>query len=162
MKWLLAIIGLLLSACDFTVPLSPKPLLPLDQRATGLWERELPEGKIERLLVLPLNDKEYFISWPEGDKTELYAKAHLFDYSGKTLVQLEWFGNSEGTVPDDDDIYQVAKYTIKDNVLEIDMLNPRVVGYDHNTTADLAAALEKNRNNPELFHDKMIYNQVLE
>ena len=162
MKWWPVILCFLVSACDFTVPLSLAPQLSLDQRVVGLWEGKMAGGNTERLLVLPLNDREYLLSWPKGANTELYARAHLFEYSGLTLVQLQWFGNSDGIVPDSDDVYQVATYTITDNRLVIEMLNPEVVGSVHKSTADLAAAIEKNRNNAALFHNKMVYDQILE
>lgn len=113
------------------------------------------------MLVLPFNDREYFLSWPEEAPTELYAKAHLFDFSGKTLVQLNWFGNSDGVVPDDDVVYQVAAYSITDDVLEIQMLNPDVVGNNHKSSADLAKAIEVNNGSPALFNNKMVFKRIL-
>ena len=159
-KLVFVVICLVLTACDFTVPLSISPQKPIDDRAIGLWERTKENGGTERMLVLPFNEREYFLSWPEGANTELYAKAHLFEFSDDTLVQLEWFGNSDGGVPDDNVIFQVARYSIKDGVLEIEMLNPDVVGKEHKSSAELAESIEANIDNPELFDRKMIFRKI--
>lgn len=156
-KLLIISISLLLVACDFTVSLSDKPEMMIDNRAVGLWERTKHDGHKERLLILPLNDREYFVSWPEGANTELYARAHLFDFSGRTLVQLQWFGNSDGGVPDDNQLYQIAAYAITDNGLEIRMLNADVTGKDFQTAGELAKAIKANADNPSLFREKMSY-----
>lgn len=161
MKKLLCVyICLVLAGCDFTVPLSAAPELPIDTRAVGLWEMAKPNGNTERLLILPFNDHEYFISWPEAASTELYAKAHLFNFSGMVLVQLQWFGNSDGAVPDDDRNYQIASYAITGDALEIQLLNTDVIGKEFQSAADLATAIEANKSNPDLFREKMIYKRV--
>ena len=159
-KLLFAITCLALAGCDFTVSLSDTPEMAIDSRATGLWETPKAHGYTERLLVLPFNEREYIIFWPKGGTTELYAKAHLFQLSGKTLVQLEWFGNSDGVVPDDNRNYQYASYKISDNELEIQLLNPDVVGKNFQSAAELAMAIEANKDNPALFRDKTTYKKV--
>ena len=161
MKSMLCVfICLLLVGCDFTVPLSGTPGMAIDTRAVGLWEMSKPNGKTERLLVLPFNDREYFISWPEDAPTELYARAHLFRFSGMVLVQLQWFGNSDGVVPDDERNYQIATYAMTGDALEIRMLNPDVIGKDFGSSADLARAIEANINNTDLFQEIMTYRKV--
>ena len=158
LKWLLfAFSTLLLAGCDFDVPLSGEPEMMIDTRALGLWERVNPDGDTERLLVMALNEKEYVICWPKGNPTELYARAFLFEYSGRTLVQLQWFGNSDGDVADSDRNFQVAAYAVTGDELEIHLLNADVTGKDFTSSADLAAAMEKHRDHPELFRDVMIF-----
>ena len=159
-KLLCAFILLVLAGCDFTVPLSTVPEMPIDARAVGLWEMAKPDGKTERLLILPFNDREYFVSWPEAAPTELYARAHLFKFSGMVLVQLQWFGNSDGVVPDDERNYQIATYNMTGDTLEIRMLNTNVIGKDFQSPADLARAIEANNSNPDLFQEIMAYKKV--
>ncbi len=164
---LFAIISLLLAGCDFTVPLSGKPEMAIDGRALGLWERVKPNGETERLLVMALNEREYILSWPKDAETELFARAHLFEFSGKTLVQLQWFGNSDGDAPDDDRVFgavqdddrvfQIAAYTMTGNALEIQLLNADLIGKDFQSSDELARALESNNDNPALFRDEMIF-----
>jgi hypothetical protein len=159
---LFAIISLLLAGCDFTAPLSGKPEMAIDGRALGLWERVKPDGETEQLLVMALNEEEYIISWPKGAATELFARAHLFEFSGKTLVQLQWFGNSDGDVPDDDApdddrVFQIASYTVTGDALEIRLLNADVTGKDFQSTDELARAIKNNHDNPNIFRSKMIF-----
>lgn len=161
MKMLLCVfVCLVLAGCDFTVPLSATPGMAIDTRAVGLWEMSKPDGKTERLLILPFNDREYFVSWPEAAPTELYARAHLFRFSGMVLVQLYWFGNSDGAVPDDERNYQIATYTMTGDALEIRLLNADLIGKDFRSAADLARAIEANNNNPDLFREIMAYKKV--
>ena len=158
MKWrLTVVVCLLLAGCDFTVPLSGKPEMVIDKQAVGLWERVLPDGDTERLLVMALNEREYVLCWPKGAGTELFARAHLFEYSSKSLVQLQWFGNSEGAAPDDDRVFQIAAYSVAGDVLEIRLLNADVTGKDFRSSDELARAIESNKDNPSLFLDVMIF-----
>lgn len=160
-KWLLVILsGLLLAGCDFTVPLSKKPEIIIDKRVAGLWERTKTDGKTERMLVLPINEYEYFIAWPKGANTELYARAYQFEFSGRTTVQLQWFGNSDGGTPDDNRQYQLAVYDMTGDTLEIRLLNADIVGKDHESSDKLAAAIIANDNNSSLFREKMTFNKV--
>lgn len=150
---------LLLTACDFTVPLSPSPRMMVDKPALGLWQRTTSRGNTERLLVLQLGEREYLIVWPKGANTELYARAHLFEYAGSTLVQLQWFGNSNGDVPDDDRNYQIASYGISADRLSVRLLNTDVIGKEFSTADDLAAAIDSNSNDPELFGEEMLFHR---
>ena len=45
----------LLAGCDYTVPLVKTPNAGIDAAVVGLWQRSGEGGKIESLLVLPLN-----------------------------------------------------------------------------------------------------------
>ena len=148
---------LLLAACDFTVSLSEKPQMRIDDRATGLWQRTKPDGGTESLLILPLDEHEYFISWPHGAKTELYARAHLFKLDGMTLVQLRWFGNSEGNIPDDDRNYQIADYTIHGETLTIRLVNADTIGRDFDSADELAAAIGAERDTPSLYKTSIMF-----
>lgn len=158
LKWLLfTITALMLAGCDFDVPLSGEPEMTIDNRALGLWERVNPDGDRESLLVMALNEREYVICWPKGNPTELFARAYLFEHSGRTLVQLQWFGNSDGDAPDDDRNFQVAAYSVAGDELEIHLLNADVTGKDFTSSGELAAAMEKQRDNPAFFRDVMIF-----
>jgi hypothetical protein len=154
---LLSIACTVLAGCDFRVPLADTPELAIDSRAIGLWERTKPDGKSERL---PLNDHEYFVSWPEGAHHELFASAHLVEFSGKTLVQIKRFGASDGTVPDDDRVFRIATYAQSGDELEIRLLDAEVIGKDFRSSADLARVVEAHGDNPTLFRDKMVFNRI--
>jgi hypothetical protein len=158
--FLVTLAAIVLTACDFTVSLSEKPEMRIDENATGLWQRTKPDGDTESLLILPLDEYEYFISWPEGAKTELYARAHLFELTGMTLVQLQWFGNSDGDIPDDDRNYQYADYTIKATTLTIRLLNADIIGRDFHSADELAQAIVAERDNPELYRDALTFRKM--
>lgn len=158
--FLVTLAAVLLTACDFTVSLSKKPEMRIDDRVTGLWQRTKPDGGVESLLILPLNEYEYFISWPHGAKTELYARAHLFELAGMTLVQLQWFGNSDGDIPDDDRNYQVADYSMDDTTLTIRLVNADTIGSDFHSADELAEAIVADRDNPSLYRDALGFSKM--
>lgn len=157
---LLMFVCLHLAGCDFTVPLAGVSETAIDIQAVGLWERTRQDGTTENLLVLPLNQHEYIIAWPKGGSRELFTRARLIEFSGKTLVQLQWLGTSDGAVADDDRIYQIAAYHIKDSDLEIRLLNPGVVGKNHSSAADLASAIEARSDHPDLFRDGLRFHRA--
>ena len=159
-KTLLFVVCFVFAGCDYEVPLSASPKMTIDNRAVGLWEQTKEDGKKEYLLVLPLNKYEYLLVWPKGNTSELYARAHLFEFNGNRLVQLEWFGNSDGGVPDDNRIYQIGKYAISGDTMETQLLNTDVVNKNSNTSVELAEAIKSNSSNPSLFRKKIIYKKI--
>src|SRR5580658_2328884 len=96
----------LLAGCDYTVPLVKTPGTEIDKSVLGLWQRPIAEGKIEQLLVLPLDKNEYLVSYPLDAKEGMFARACLCRTDDKTLVQLKWFGTAEGKLPDDERVFQ--------------------------------------------------------
>lgn len=156
-RFLIGLIYLVLSGCDYPVPLAGEPDIPVDERAVGRWERVRQDGTSEELLILPLDDKEYVLSWPAGSSRELFARAYLFNHSGETLVQLEWIGTSEGKVPDDGVVYQIAAYNLTEDTLAIRLLNPAVTGKDFDTTGELAGSIDANHDNPGLFREAITF-----
>jgi len=151
-------IGLaLLTACDYTVPLSKTPELPIDPALVGAWTRSKENRQSERLLVLPLGPNEYLVSFPAGEKNAMFAHACLCRANERTLVQLTWFGTAQGTIPDDNRVYQFAAYTLKDDTLYVSLLNADVVKRDLQTADALVQAMAANRENPELFREAMSF-----
>ena len=151
-------IGLaLLTACDYTVPLSKTPELPIDPALVGAWTRSKENRQSERLLVLPLGPNEYLVSFPAGEKNAMFARACLCRANDRTLVQLTWFGTAQGTVPDDNRIYQYAAYNVKDGTLYASLLNADVVKRDLQTAEALTQSIADNKDNPVLFREAMIF-----
>jgi hypothetical protein len=160
-EWLLAmVIGAVATGCDYVVPLAGTPRMDLDSRIVGAWERKGDNDQVERLLVLPLSQREYMVAFPAGVKNTLYAKAWLCKGGGKTLVQLQWFGTGEGKVPDDKRVYQCAAYEVDGDRLTVRMVSTEVVNRDLATSADLAGAVEANQEKPTLFGDPMVFQKA--
>jgi hypothetical protein len=151
--------AVLLVGCDFTVPLVTTPRIEIDKSVIGLWQTSTEDGKIEQLLVLPLDNKEYLVSYPTT-KDGMFARACLCRTDGKTLVQLKWFGNAEGNPPDDNRVYQFLSYSVSGDKLTIRMLNSDVVNKDATSTKELAKSIAANRDNPNLFKPGGVFTKV--
>ncbi len=149
-----------LAGCDYTVPLAEKPALKIDAALVGLWQRPKDHGQIERLLVLPLNEREYMISFPSDSKDAMFAKACLCRAGELTIVQLEWFGTAKGGLPEDRRVFQFADYSVAGDALTVRLLNTEVVNKELKSSGELAKAIADNRAKPDLFRDKMVFTKV--
>ena len=153
---LLPIACALLMGCDYVVPLVKTPALAIDNAVMGLWQ-PAKTNDAEALLVLPLDTHQYLVEYHAGDKDALFAKACLCRVGGKTLVQLEWFGTAEGTLPDNKVVFQFASYSVKGDELTVRLLNADVVKKDAATSDDLAKRIVENIGNPDCFREPMVF-----
>ena len=152
---------LFVAACDYKIALVQKPSIKIDKKLIGVWERSNDQGKIEKLLILPLNEYEYLISFPAESKNSMFAKACFFKCSGKTLVQLCWLGTSKGVISNDGRDFQYAVYTIKNNQLRASLLNTAVVNKNIASDSELVNAIKKNINDPKLFKKPMVFERTM-
>lgn len=157
---LVSLAGAVLAACDYTVPLVAAPQIDIDRSGIGVWERSGGSARGERLLVLPLGEKEYLVSYPAGAGDAMYARGAFWQGAGTTLVQLEWIGTARGEPSDSERTYQYAAYELEDDVLRIRLLDPDVVDRDIDTPSQLAAAIESNPGDPDLFRAPMRFRRV--
>jgi hypothetical protein len=112
------------------------------------------------MLVLPLNEYEYLVSWPAGKAGELYARGHLIEFTGQTLLQLQWLGSSSGAWLEEDGLYQVANYTVTPGGLSVRWLNPDIINRDVSSSLRLADAVAHNRGHPRLFREPVVFRKV--
>ena len=157
--WIVAVCAML-AGCDYTVPLVTAPALDIDRAIMGVWERTTAQKQTERLLVLPLDQRQYLVAYPAGETHTMYAKGCLAKCADKTFVQLEWFGTADGKEPEDTRVYQLATYTLKGDELTVRMVSTDVVSKDITTSADLAKSIEKNKAKPELLGEPMVFKKA--
>lgn len=150
----------LLAGCDYTVPLVETAGMPIDVGVVGLWQRVDADNNSERLLVLPLNEREYLVVYPAESKEALFACGSLWRNEGFTLVQLDWFGTAQGKLPEDRRTFQYADYSLEADKLTLRLLNPEAVTRDAASTAALSAAIAANLKNPQLFRAAMVFSKV--
>lgn len=158
----LCILGLVLAGCEYTVPLAATPELKLDPAVVGVWQRDFPDGKKERLLVLPLGETEYLVSFPAESADAMFARACLVKVGEQTLVQLRWFGTARGNLPEDGRVYQYVAYSATEGTLSLQLLNSDVVPKDIPTTEGLLQAIAASTEHPDLFREPMMFQQVKE
>jgi len=156
----LCILGLVLAGCEYTVPLAATPELKLDPAVVGVWQRVLPDGKKERLLVLPLGETEYLVSLPSETADAMFARACLVKVGEETLAQLRWFGNARGALPADGRAYQYVTYSVIEGTLSLQLLNSDIVPKDIRTTEDLFRAIAANLDHPDLLREPMVFEKA--
>lgn len=156
-KWMMPLLVGLLTGCEYTVPLVTVPLIDIDTSIVGLWERTKSDGQSESLLILPLDEKEYLVSYPAGVSDSMYARGALWHGPDRTLVQLDWFGSGKGNLAVGDRTFQYVTYEVKADALTIWLVNADVISKDVATTEELAAALALNRDHPELLKDPITF-----
>lgn len=149
-----------LAGCEYTTPLAREPKLPIDKALIGLWERQKTGDKTESLLVLPLNDREYLVSFPAGTPDAMFGKACLWSESGLTLVQLDWFGTAKAGLPRDKRTFQFAAYSAGGETLKFRMLSTAVVPENTASPSELAELIVRNRDDADLFREEMTFTRV--
>ena len=150
----------LLAGCDYTVPLVKTPDAGIDSAVVGLWQRSGEDGKMESLLVLPLNKQEYMVSFPAGSTNAMFARACLCRSAAATLVQLEWVGTAQGKLPEDNRVFQFAAYSVARDTITIRLLNADLVNRNVKSPAELAKAIADNKDKPDLFRNEMVFRKV--
>lgn len=150
----------ILAGCDYAVPLVKTPELAIDPGGIGLWQRSKEDGQKESLLVLPLNKHEYMVSFPAGSENAMFARACLCRTADRTLVQLEWVGTAQGKLPEDNRVFQFATYSVVGDTLTVRMLNADIVKKEVTSSDELAKAIAGNKDNPNIFRDKMVFTKV--
>lgn len=148
--------GLLFAACDYDVALVNALDVEIDNALVGSWNG-VDEG--EGLLVLPLGEREYLVSYPAGAPDAMFARGRVWRDAGLTLVQLDWFGNASGEI-NDGARYQYATYAIDENALRIRLLNTSVVSKDLMSPDALAKRIHENKDHADLFRDEMVFEKA--
>lgn len=157
---ILTILCTFVVGCEFTVPLVDKPAVDINPALLGIWQRTQEDGKVEKLLILPLSEREYLVSWPASVEDALFARACLTSAGDTPLAQLRWFGSAKGELMEDDRVYQFATYAVDDQKLTIRMLNADLVGRDAPSTEALIAAIARHKAAPDLFLESMVFHKV--
>ncbi len=143
--------------CDYEVALVEAPGIPIDKSLIGRWQKANTDNHVKTLLVLPLDEYEYLVSFPADSENAMFARACLWRNSGLTLVQLNWFGTAQANLPDDDRTFQYAAFKLEDGRLEVKLLNPDVVAGAASSSAELIEALTDNLDNERIFRRKMVF-----
>lgn len=158
-KLLLVFVCGMLAGCDYTVPLVKNPALPIDPTVVGLWQRT-DAGQSETLLVLPLGKNEYMISYPAQSKDAMFARGCRCQAGRLDLVQLEWFGTAQGTIAENNKVFQFAAYTVTGSSLSVKLLNPDVVKRDAASSEALVQSIADNAGKTNLFRDEMVFKKI--
>ena len=149
-----------LGGCDYTTPLVATPEIEIDQALVGLWQSTKPGGPADKLLVLPLNPREYLVSYPAGKDDAMFGRGCLWRGAGLTLVQLDWFGTARAALPEDRRTFQFAAYTVAGGQLSVRLLNADLVKNDVQTPDELAKAIAAHKDDETLFREALLFKQI--
>lgn len=149
-----------LGGCDYTTPLVATPEIEIDQALVGLWQSTKPGEPADKLLILPLNPREYLVSYPAGKDDAMFGRGCLWRGAGLTLVQLDWFGTARAALPEDRRTFQFAAYTVAGGQLSVRLLNADLVKNDVQTPDELAKAIAAHKNDAALFREALLFKQI--
>jgi len=156
--WLIAAAaGAALAGCEYAVPVAKEPSGKADRALVGVWNR-VQAGHTERLLVLPMSEKEWLVSLPSNTEDAMFARAWPVRAAGLDLVQLQWIGTARGALPEDDKIYQLAAWTIEGDTLTVRMVNG--IGVGATSAKDLIRELAAQKDRADFFREPMVYERV--
>ena len=156
----------LLVGCDYDVKLAEKPSRPMDTALIGMWEQQgTPKGEETKYLqILPLSKNEYvFLHYDVPEEGVFPFRAWRCEAAGFTFIQHTWPYREIDNEPDDYiGAYMYNTCQIVGDKLIIRQLNKNVVGSrkEITTPAALIAAIEANRDNPELFREESVFTRA--
>jgi len=149
-----------LAGCDYSVPLVETPSISRDDAVLGSWEKRLVNGELQRLLILPMDDREYLVVFPAKSKNAMFSRAALWSGPWGKWAQLDWLGTEDGEIPENDLTYQFAMYTVDEDELIIQLLNPDIVSGKKKSALEIEKSIVENHNHPRLFREAMIFRKV--
>ena len=150
-----------LCGCEYSVP-AGKPGLSLDNALMGIWEK-IPDNEKDKdkikILVLKYSDTEYLAVY-SNDTDTLYFRGYPVKIGDMNAVQIQWVGTNKGPLEDKDRKYHIISANLKDNILEIKILNNSLISKDIKSQEELKNKILQNKNNPELFRDPGLFRKV--
>jgi hypothetical protein len=155
--FILVMILLVLTACNYRAPLVGEASLPIDQALLGTWEfiHEDRAGRetSERVVIRQGSANLYAIEYIHGESM-IYFKGWLAELEGIHFVQLEVTGTDDGPVGAKDAyLFIVFSYAFDNGGLVVRSLNTDLVDEDLEETAALQAAFAAHRDDPNLFDE---------
>lgn len=142
----LALGCLLLSGCDYEVPLTPAPTHPIDARLLGDWVSiEKDTQKEEGMKVRKLDDSTYAVSI-DGDIYRVYHS----DFADTAFVSVQDL-NSDARK------YLFYRWSLSADGRQLTLQNisTKVIPDTTKTGATLQNLIKQNLANPKLFNDEL-------
>jgi len=163
-KTLIVMGFLLISACDYQVPLSASNIIPIDNGALGIWqlvnEKEEP-AEADVVTILRFSDTEYLLQH-RSNGFSIYFRAYLIDVVDRVLLQAEVIGSEEGPPKESyKELFSVIAYTIEGDELTFSSLNTELIDTGISSSEVLRDAFIKEKDNPDLFTDQTRFKRVL-
>ena len=147
---LVAAVGLLISGCDFDVPLTTKPTRPIDDHLIGDWVYvDVNAQKIEHMNVRKLDDFTYIVAY-DGD---LYRAFHS-DFADTAFLSVQDLNPAPGKY-----LYMVYQLSADGAKLGLKFINTKVIPKATKDQAAIQELIKQNLNNPKLFGEESLFSR---
>jgi len=159
----LFVLMIVLSGCEYSVPLVEKKDVPIDESVLGLWE-QVPDksesGKpADMMQVLKYSDTDYIVHYPTG-KDGMYLRAYPVKIDDKVYVQTQLIGTKDGPAENKDRKFHVVAYSVLGGVLEMKLLNSELVDKNLQDSAKLMESFLKSKDDKNLFKDPCRFKKI--
>ncbi len=155
----ISLCALAVAGCQYTVPLVDEAGLAVDSDVLGSWKGQTGSGDEIRLLILQSNTNEYVIAVPAAKSEEMVFKGTPCEHAGIPLVQCQFLGAVDGGQQRKPK-YHYVTYETQEKQLTLRFLNKSVISPRISSTAALGTEIEKNKDDPRLFGDPMVFKKV--
>jgi hypothetical protein len=146
--WLLAIVCLVLTACNYDVPLTEKPTRKIEERLLGDWVSfDKDEQKMEQMHVRKLDDSTYVVAL---DK-DIYRIFHS-DFADTAFVSVQDLNSEERKYA-----YYAWTLSADGKELRVKIVSTNVVPEETKGREALQKLLQANLANPKLYGDTLVF-----
>ena len=143
---LLALHCLLISGCDYEVPLTPAPTHKIDTRLLGDWvARDKDTQKEEGMKVRKLDDSTYVVSMIHGDIYRVYHS----DFAGVAFVSAQDLNSDDRKY-----VYYRWSLSADGHQLTLQAVSTGVIPEGTKPGSVIKKLIEQNLANPKLFREE--------
>lgn len=153
MRYFLLFLLLVSAGCIYEKPFAKPDNSKIDENLLGYWkysESNKDKSNIE-MLVMKYSDTEYLVRYITGDNP-LYFKAYNVTIGEMKAVQMQWIGMEKGILINENRKYNLLKYTLERDSLEIRFINDSLVPKNITDSEKLRNKILENSKDPKLFN----------
>ncbi len=156
----LVALAVIMCGCDYEIPLVVEPSENIDPALCGVWRQSNPGGEEQKLLILPISAREVLAVYPVNTEDAMFGKGVIWSPDELDLFQISWFGKADGSLPSNRRTYQYAAWSLNGDILNIHLLNPKLVDPATSSATELAEKIIANIAEPELFREALIFKRM--
>lgn len=146
--WLIAAGCLLLTGCNYEVPLTAKPTRPVDEHLLGLWVADNKEDKKEEVMIVrKLDDSTYVVAMDN----DIYRVFHS-DFADTPLLSVQ---NLQPGSDDRKYVYFVWQLSADGTQLSLKGVSTKVVPGATKGRAAIQKLIKANLSNSALFEKEL-------
>lgn len=145
--WLIAAGCLLLTGCNYEVPLTAKPTRPVDERLLWSWVTVDKETKKEEVMIVQKLDEATYVVAFDGS---IYRAFHS-DFAGTAFVSVQELGNERKYT------YLTYRLSANGGQLSLRTVSTKVIPEKTQGREALQKLIKDNLSNPALLGDELLF-----